>query len=473
MRRRMKPLAALTLASLLFSCSTEPARTFRGPGARRDALSSGVVISEVYAGGNAGGAVYRHDFVELLNRGTAAVDVTNWSVQYASQTGAGWQVATLGSFGLLQPGQRLLVRLGTAGSTGATLPTHDVSGGLSLSATAGKVALVNTSTGLTVACPTGANVIDLVGYGAGTNCSEGTLVPAPATDLSMQRRLQGCRETDDNAADFFIAAPTPQSSTDAVVNCATATDPDAGCRVITAWNTTRTEGSYDPPTSSTTAILSDSDGGEEDLLVLELYYPDGGLTLPTSETYTGTSTYGGCQTCAWIGTGCDPALGCQRFFFPQVGTALVTRADRDVTNGQLTGSLSGLTFVEWDFDLDVAVAGGGCIELAAQDVAASWGTGVPTGGGTGGGAATGGGSGTGGGMGGGAAAGGGGAAAGGGGGAATGGGTGAGGVDAGRPDAGVGGGSGSIGGKSGCGCTAGGEGSLALVLLGALLARRR
>ena len=136
--RRMKRLGlVLVSTSLLFTCSTEPQRSFRGPEQRRDALSSGVVISEVYGGGLSSGAAYRYDFVELLNRGTAAIDVSNWSVQYAGATSGAWQLTSLGAFGLLQPGQRLLVRMGTQGSTGMALPTHDVSGGSLMSNSAG------------------------------------------------------------------------------------------------------------------------------------------------------------------------------------------------------------------------------------------------------------------------------------------------------------------------------------------------
>ncbi|MBD0371231.1 MAG: PD40 domain-containing protein, partial [Pyrinomonadaceae bacterium] len=52
-----------------------------------------VVISQVYGGGGNSGAFYRNDFIELFNRGSAAVDISGWSVQYNSAAGTGtWQV---------------------------------------------------------------------------------------------------------------------------------------------------------------------------------------------------------------------------------------------------------------------------------------------------------------------------------------------------------------------------------------------
>ena len=48
------------------------------------------------------------------------------------------------------------------------LPTPDVTGTISMSATVGKVALVNNATTLTGSCPTGANIVDFVGYGTPT-----------------------------------------------------------------------------------------------------------------------------------------------------------------------------------------------------------------------------------------------------------------------------------------------------------------
>ena len=70
-------------------------------------LSGQVVISQVYGGGGNTGAPYTHDFIELFNKGTNAVDLNGWSVQYASSTGTSWQVTNLTPI-TLQPGQYYL-----------------------------------------------------------------------------------------------------------------------------------------------------------------------------------------------------------------------------------------------------------------------------------------------------------------------------------------------------------------------------
>ena len=54
------------------------------PSASPAASPSPVVVGQVFAGGGNSGAPYANDYVELFNRSSAAVDVTGWSVQYAS-----------------------------------------------------------------------------------------------------------------------------------------------------------------------------------------------------------------------------------------------------------------------------------------------------------------------------------------------------------------------------------------------------
>ena len=48
------------------------------------------------------------DFIELFNRGTSAVSLDGWSVQYASATGSSWQVTTLE--GSIDPGRYYLIQ---------------------------------------------------------------------------------------------------------------------------------------------------------------------------------------------------------------------------------------------------------------------------------------------------------------------------------------------------------------------------
>src|SRR6476661_3906566 len=80
------------------------------PAAR--SASSDMVVSQVYAGGGNSGATYANDFVEIFNRGTTAIDLGTWSIQYASAAGTSWQATALS--GSVQPGRYYLIQLASA-----------------------------------------------------------------------------------------------------------------------------------------------------------------------------------------------------------------------------------------------------------------------------------------------------------------------------------------------------------------------
>jgi predicted extracellular nuclease len=178
------------------------------------AASSDIVISEVYGGGGNSGATYTHDFIELHNTGTAPVDLTGWSVQYASAGGSSWQVTALE--GVLDPGKHYLVQE-AKGSGGTTpLPGPNATGTIAMSATAGKVALVRTTDELscsttcvddTTGAPTG-DIHDFLGFGTAANDYESAPTGNLSNTTSAQR--QGV-DTDNNAANFTRVAPEPQS----------------------------------------------------------------------------------------------------------------------------------------------------------------------------------------------------------------------------------------------------------------------
>lgn len=98
--------------------------------------SRNVVISQVYGGGGNSGAILRSDFVELFNRGSTAVDITGWSVQYAAAGGSTWMVTGLS--GSIGPGQYYLVQEAQGKGGSLSLPATDASGSINLSATSGK-----------------------------------------------------------------------------------------------------------------------------------------------------------------------------------------------------------------------------------------------------------------------------------------------------------------------------------------------
>src|SRR5687768_13456695 len=99
------------------------------------ALSSTIVISQVYGGGGNSGATLRNDFIELFNRGTSPVSLSGWSVQYASSAGTTWQKTDLSAV-TLQPGQYYLIQEAQGAGGTTNLPTPDATGAIAMSATA-------------------------------------------------------------------------------------------------------------------------------------------------------------------------------------------------------------------------------------------------------------------------------------------------------------------------------------------------
>lgn len=179
---------------------------------------SQVVISQIYGGGGNTGATYRNDFIELFNRGNAAVNLNGYSVQYASATGASWAVTTLTNVNL-QPGQYYLVQQ-AAGAGGTTnLPTADRVGTISMSGSAGKVLLSTSTTALAVACPTGGAVIDLVGYGSGANCSETSPMASLSNTTAGVRTTAGCTDNGNNSTDFTATTVNPRNTATALNPC--------------------------------------------------------------------------------------------------------------------------------------------------------------------------------------------------------------------------------------------------------------
>jgi predicted extracellular nuclease len=183
-------------------------------------LSSTVVISQVYGGGGNSGAIYNSDFVELFNRGNTPVSLNGWSVQYASTTGTSWQKTDLTNV-TLQPGQYYLLKQ-SGGATGGSLPTPDATGTIAMSASAGKVVLLNTNALLASGtnCPSGPTVVDIAGYGTGTNCFEGTgPTPSLSNPVAALRTNAGCTETDANSSDFITGTPSPRNTSSPLNPC--------------------------------------------------------------------------------------------------------------------------------------------------------------------------------------------------------------------------------------------------------------
>lgn len=235
--RLLLPLLAVTLAVSGAGVLLAPSSV---------AASPTVVISQVYGGGGNSGAPLSNDYVELFNRGSEPVDLAGWSVQYASAAGTGAFGASAAQLtvlsGVLAPGQYFLIQE-AGGATGAALTPDLVDPDpINLSGSAGKVALVNSTSSL--GCNGGsipcspvqqAQIVDLIGYGA-ANFFEGE-GPAPALSntTAAARATDGCQDTDQNSADFGGGAPAPRNLASPQSSCTgdsgpavTSTTPAAG-----------------------------------------------------------------------------------------------------------------------------------------------------------------------------------------------------------------------------------------------------
>ncbi|MCM0639222.1 ExeM/NucH family extracellular endonuclease [Cellulomonas wangsupingiae] len=207
--RRRTATGALTALALLLTGGVATA------GAAQGAVSTDapLLVNEVYGGGGNSGAPYDRDFVELVNPGDAPVDLTGYSLQYASATGASWQVTPLS--GSVPGGSTFVVGQAFGSNTAAPDVPVDLEGtGVPMSGTNGKVALVQGQTALT--CATGCAdvdvVVDLVGWGPTASSYAGAGRAPATTNATSVARDAAHGHTADNAADFTVGAPTPTSA---------------------------------------------------------------------------------------------------------------------------------------------------------------------------------------------------------------------------------------------------------------------
>ena len=201
-------IAALALVSLFFL----PNINTKAGSDDVAQVSPNVVISQFQAGGTTNA---NDEFVELHNIGSAPVDLNGYRVVYRSSNGtndvgpfATWTTSTI-----LQPGQYYLIA--STSYTGGVTPdmTYDPAVcTCSMSATAGGLAVRNG------AMNTG-TIIDAVGWGAASNVFfEGTRTIAPPNSTSQARVLNGCQDTDNNAADFSNLNPSAARNAATAVN---------------------------------------------------------------------------------------------------------------------------------------------------------------------------------------------------------------------------------------------------------------
>jgi hypothetical protein len=190
----------------------------QGQGGITDDDGTKLVISQVYGGGGNSGTPYTNDFIEIFNRGNTSVNLSGLSVQYAAATGTTWQVTNLS--GTLAAGRFYLIQESSGGANGSPLPTPDATGTIAMAAGAGKVALVSTTVPLGGSCPSGATIVDFIGYGTTASCFEGSgPAPAPSATASDLRRSNGCIDAASSANDFVAGSPTPRNTTTPASMC--------------------------------------------------------------------------------------------------------------------------------------------------------------------------------------------------------------------------------------------------------------
>jgi endonuclease/exonuclease/phosphatase family metal-dependent hydrolase len=168
-----------------------------------------LVISQIYGGGGNSSATYRNDFVELFNPTPNPISVTGWTIQYASATGTSWQTGALN--GVIPAYRYYLIQFASGGATGSLIPTADATSGINISASQGKLALVNSTSGLSGSNPVGgATIVDFVGYGS-ANAFEGTGTapgaPSSNNTTSILRKDGGLTDSNNNADDFITTTP--------------------------------------------------------------------------------------------------------------------------------------------------------------------------------------------------------------------------------------------------------------------------
>ncbi|MDX6481495.1 MAG: hypothetical protein QOG85_2005 [Gaiellaceae bacterium] len=166
-----------------------------------------IVVSEVFAAGGNSGAPYTNDYVELFNRGSSAVSVSGWTLQYSSASSTTWASTAL--TGSIPAGGHYLVQLASGGTNGSALPAPDATGTSNLAVTGGKIQVVNAGTGAE----------DLVGWGSATVYEGTAAAPALSSTTALVRDGSFCTDVDDNSSDFTTGTPSPLNSSASPAAC--------------------------------------------------------------------------------------------------------------------------------------------------------------------------------------------------------------------------------------------------------------
>jgi len=174
-----------------------------------------VVIYEAYGGGGNTGAIYKNDFIVLKNISRTEVDLTGWSIQYASAKVTSVFNSVFNLNGKIKPGAYYLIECaaGTTDTSLPAIPVSDVNANFSMGATDFRLALCKDQTKIAIAnvpdnfLETYPNVVDYLGVGNASAFLGTAAAPAVSNSTSIIRASIPNPYTGNNSVDFVTHTP--------------------------------------------------------------------------------------------------------------------------------------------------------------------------------------------------------------------------------------------------------------------------
>ncbi|MBI3734038.1 MAG: lamin tail domain-containing protein [Chloroflexi bacterium] len=199
------PTATSTATPTVTPTTTSTATPTVTPTATPTLPPQHLVVSELRTNGPGGSA---DEFVELFNPATTVFDIGGWLIRTSTSTGITSTVLTIASGTTLAPGQHFLAA--NNGFGGTVVPD------VRFSANIGDFA------GIALFMADGLTIVDQVGMSVGTTYKEGTnlAVLQGNLDQSYERKGGECTDTNNNATDYAVQAPSaPQNLASALTPC--------------------------------------------------------------------------------------------------------------------------------------------------------------------------------------------------------------------------------------------------------------
>lgn len=108
--------------------------------------------------------------------------------------------------------------------------------------------------------------------------------------------------------------------------------------------------------------------------VSELYQqPPNRVTFPFGGAMPANTNFMNCQVCLQAAIGCDQmGNGCQGQFLATSGTFNFTEGTQSPDAGRFVGSVTNVTYREWNFGTDVPAASGACFTVPTVSFTAFW-----------------------------------------------------------------------------------------------------